>query len=565
MVSKIVSKNGLLILIGFPPVLADMVLDLYHGLQRTIKMGKALGEPHHYHNGCGQGDVCALFPAIALVSGQFYMVEALYPRVRMGAVIDDRNFRGDLKDIEKVYRLVHEYDIAAGQSLQDEKTIITSTSASEREEIRKLDLHGHNPSCPDFFVMVGNLITTLHKHFTARANGVMAKTTRCALTLSRTAVGKERRAFAFGSAIVPRAIANANWNLPSFPTMNRLRTIIITGVWGCRALMRCVEVLFSILFDPSRIDPYFAALFKSFGDLRRMLRKNPQRYHAFVEDMMMAIRREKAANNANADAITGPVHGFLDACRALGIQIDTGDHGLALTSPYGTTTTILSADRTFYNMIIRDSIKHAILSGLQERTASPEHARFRKDMVGAGPPVDISATRANIDCPIRKGQPMYVDYDDMKNKATAKAVVAGSIRAPDRLKAAGLIDCGQCTTCGVRATTEHIFWHCKLHAKIRKQFLDERDRILNNQKKHRPATFKRLVKDFKLACFRNCGICPGDDRKWTSYNSLVREVDEAVYNPAAIEEITSAAEDATWILINDKAYLLAYTDGSAIN
>ena len=178
-----------------------MVMDLYRGLMRTIKMGKALGEAHHYHNGCGQGDVCALFPAIALVSGQFYMVEALFPRVRMGAVIDDRNFRGDLKDIEKVYHLVREFDIAAGQSLQDEKTSITSTSAIEREDIKKLDLYGHHPSCPDFFVMVGNLITTLHKHFTGRANDVMAKTTRCALTLARTAVSKDRRAFAFGSAI----------------------------------------------------------------------------------------------------------------------------------------------------------------------------------------------------------------------------------------------------------------------------------------------------------------------------------------------------------------------------
>ena len=68
----------------------------------------------------------------------------------------------------------------------------------------------------------------------------------------------------------------------------------MTGVWGCRALMRCVEVLFSILFDPSRIDPYFAAPFKSFSDLRRMQRKDTQRYHPFVADMMMAIKREKS-------------------------------------------------------------------------------------------------------------------------------------------------------------------------------------------------------------------------------------------------------------------------------
>ena len=152
-------------------------------------------------------------------------------------------------------------------------------------------------------------------------------------------------------------------------------------------------------------------------------------------------------------------------------------------------------------MIVRDSIKHAILSGLQERTATPEGPRFRKDMVGADPLIDISATRANLDSPIKKGQPLHVDYEDIKNTATAKAVIAGSVRAPDRLKAAGLIDCDQCKTCGVRATTEHIFWHRKLHTQLRKQFLSARDKILSDQKKHRPATYKRLVKDFTKACF----------------------------------------------------------------
>ena len=51
--------HGFLILIGFPAVLADMILDLYQGLMRTIKLGRALGEAHHYYNGCGQGDVSA--------------------------------------------------------------------------------------------------------------------------------------------------------------------------------------------------------------------------------------------------------------------------------------------------------------------------------------------------------------------------------------------------------------------------------------------------------------------------------------------------------------------------
>ena len=126
----------------------------------------------------------------------------------MGAVIDDRNFRGPLQDILEVYLLIHDYDLAAGQRLQDSKTIITSTSDVERDAIRALVLYDHRPSCPDFFVMVGNLITTLRRHYTAKANDTLLQATRSALTLTRTAVSKERKANAFGSAIVPRAIAN---------------------------------------------------------------------------------------------------------------------------------------------------------------------------------------------------------------------------------------------------------------------------------------------------------------------------------------------------------------------
>ena len=41
-------------------------------------------------------------------------------------------------------------------------------------------------------------------------------------------------------------------------------------------------------------------------------------------------------------------------------------------------------------------------------------------------------------------------------------------------------------------------------------------------------------------------------------------MDEAVYNPSPIEEITNAADDSTWIEINDRHSLLVYTDGSAL-
>ena len=63
--------------------------------------------------------------------------------------------------------------------------------------------------------------------------------------------------------------------------------------------------------------------------------------------------------------------------------------------------------------------------------------------------------------------------------------------------AAGIIDSDQCDLCGVRATTEHIFWHCKKYTQLRKRFLEAKAKILGDQKKHRPNTYKRLAKAFK--------------------------------------------------------------------
>ena len=77
-------------------------------------MGAAYGVASYSANGLGQGDLATLFPALALVSGQFNMINQLLPQVRMGSIIDDRNFRGTLSDIEKTFEIAFAYDRAAG-------------------------------------------------------------------------------------------------------------------------------------------------------------------------------------------------------------------------------------------------------------------------------------------------------------------------------------------------------------------------------------------------------------------------------------------------------------------
>ena len=158
------------------------------------------------------------------------MIGLLYPSISMGSFIDDRSFRGPLADVIATYHAVHKFDKAAGHKLQDSKSIITSTCAVERQAIQQMELNGLKPSCPDFFILVGNIITTLHKRFAAPANCNLAKATRSAMRLQRASVSNGRKAFAFGCAVIPRAIANTQWDLLSFPAMGSLRTIVRGGV-----------------------------------------------------------------------------------------------------------------------------------------------------------------------------------------------------------------------------------------------------------------------------------------------------------------------------------------------
>ena len=94
--------------------------DIEDNLGRAVKIGKATGEPEVYTNGYGQGVPLSLIPALAFVSIQFSMVTVQWPKIKMGAVIDDRNFRGDEKDVGEVYQAVDRYDTAAGQTIEHE-------------------------------------------------------------------------------------------------------------------------------------------------------------------------------------------------------------------------------------------------------------------------------------------------------------------------------------------------------------------------------------------------------------------------------------------------------------
>ena len=100
---------------------------------------------------------------------------------------------------------------------------------------------------------------------------------------------------------------------------------------------------------------------------------------------------------------------------------------------------------------------------------------------------------------------------------------------------------------------------------MRQPFQDAIAKLLGDQKRHKPATFKRISKDIKQACFVNCGLCPGDERGWAAYQKLSEDSDHDVTASVAVERITDSCSDSGWITLNDYKYLLVYTDGSALH
>ena len=102
-----------------------------------------------------------------------------------------------------------------------------------------------------------------------------------------------------------------------------------------------------------------------------------------------------------------------------------------------------------------------------------------------------------------------------------QTILMGSIRPPHRLKYTSHADNDICThlACnGAKADTEHIFWDCSEWGHMRKPYLHQLQ--LYKSKVSTQGDRKQALDAYEcLPCFRQCGICPGDDRLLrTTYN-----------------------------------------------
>ena len=210
------------------------------------------------------------------------MINQHFPQIRMGACIDDRNFKGNLHDIVQTHDLISTYDRLAGHLMQPNKTAIAATATEVCVAIKKLTLDGHPPKLVSHEVLVGDLVTTASRDSKSHTNTKTDRAYAMDVRLSSPPVPRPKKVEACCTAIVPKAICSTQWDMRCFSKSGRLRTAITGNTFGAGSKMVCVEILMLRFFDPTRSDPTPAAFYRTFTHARGMTRKSVDRYTEFI-------------------------------------------------------------------------------------------------------------------------------------------------------------------------------------------------------------------------------------------------------------------------------------------
>jgi len=149
---------------------------------------------------------------------------------------------------------------------------------------------------------------------------------------------------------------------------------------------------------------------------------------------------------------------------------------------------------------------------------------------------------------------------------TLNTIIAGSIRPPHRLihaKVKVMHDdlCSHPQCKGARSDTMHIFWNCHRWRSIREPYL----RAINNKiemvKKVSQQRYKLLMQVLDNNCFRQCGICPGNEEALRD-TYQINDNDPYKSNALNQEEVYHGYEDAEMYKEGDYSWYKVYTDGS---
>lgn len=177
----------------------------------------------------------------------------------------------------------------AGRLQQWEKNTWTATIEKARNEIVKLTIKGVKQKPRKHDELVGDVYTTQKRKARGYANKRSDQATLTANRIHGAPFPKRRKARANMTTTIPKATLGTQWIRPSTRKISRLRTAIMRGSWDNQSQPKCAEMILACVFDPTRIDPLFAILMRTFT--HAILRSDENKAHNFQQVLIQMFKK----------------------------------------------------------------------------------------------------------------------------------------------------------------------------------------------------------------------------------------------------------------------------------
>jgi hypothetical protein len=353
-------------------------------------------------------------------------------------------------------------------------------------------------------VLLGDVVTTARTGNMSVANARLDHALKAACKILRLDAGRNLEQRGASTVVIPRVLAISHWTPPAATKLRQLRTKMIETVIGRNRRMRCPEIVMGVICNPVRHDPWGAILAHTLLKTRRMWDKDKSRLKKFLEMTAHYILNKDTKSHATA----GPVSAFASALFELGVQgnVNLKDQSLILKNDNGPEINFATAPLGVIKEEVGRWVRQAALRRLKEDGDKPTPRR--KDMCGIGECVDQVATLSLMRMKKSPIQHLTVKHCCQINLA----LMTGSVRAGDRLHAAGLLSTDVCAADAERETTLHVLRHCPKFANIRKPYLQKIEATLMVAKKYGKEVYQRVAEVAECNAFQHTGVVNADPK-----------------------------------------------------
>ena len=313
-----------------------------------------------------------------------------------------------------------EFDTLAGLRNNVGKYVAIGNTQASRKLLSTLTLEGKPITVTQDCNLVGIIITTKRAPRRQQQNARVLHATKLAIKTAKSWVSNDIKAHAAMMAVIPKMVYGALWTFPTSACTGKLRSATIGAVWGMRQAMRCPEVVVGLLYNPVRVDPTSAMVYRGLCDLRRLFGKSQEAYDQFKDCLQlidayasgtprptsaiqsvafsMGIDTDLGDDDCDSQDIQGPAHGFISLLQQCGARHVIQDDGDVHIFHDGTNSSISfsrgSEER--FRRLVQSWCRWRVFQALSERVNKVDSDGIpcgdRKDMRGMTANIDLHAT-----------------------------------------------------------------------------------------------------------------------------------------------------------------------------